>query len=306
MTQGVSPSNTSAGVKTNNMQLIDLTPNSSNGLITGIRIFWLNSIAGLEFAFGGNTTGIIKGNLNANPWEDKLDLLQGDYIVEVFGRYTNVITCFGFRTAKGFNRVWGNPLEGESFKFMQGGHYIQALKIGVTDYISYLEPVYEDEAFAHAKKVDLSQNGKFTNLLGKSFSDTETFDDWEWLENKFNYAVAEIKVWHDGKFVHGVQFHYHLDGTKKTPGKHCTEKSGLKCESLVLNENEHITKVLLRAGDMIDHIVFYTDQGRKVGGGGNGGVPLVAVLQPMNQFVAVGGGIGGHLHNLRLFYDEIY
>ena len=306
MSQGTAPSNTYAGVRDYNSKLFDLVPHSEHGPINAIRVFWSNSICGLEFAFQGHPTGVLKGYTNVNPFEDKVELSQGDYIVEIFGRVTHEISCFGFRTAKGFNRVWGNPIDGQSFKFSQPGNYIKALLIGAHENITFLEPIYDDVNFLFAKKLEFNPNGKFSNQLGKQHGDTEGFDDWDWLESKFNYTLAEVKIWHDGHLVHGVQFHYHLDGTKKSPGKHLTDAGGLKCESLVLNENEHINKVFIRAGDMIDNIIFFTDQGRRIGGGGNGGSPYVCVVPQGHHFVAVGGGIGGSsLHNLRLFFDEI-
>jgi hypothetical protein len=306
MSQGFEPSNTHAGVKDNNTKIFDLTSFGENGPITGIRVFWANHIVGLEFAFGGQSTGVLKGYTNISPFEDRVELSQGDYITEIFGRYSHEITCFGFRTAKGFNRVWGNPTVGESFKFSQQNHYIKALKIGAHENISYLEPIYDDINFLYAKKLEFSNNGKFSNQLGKLHGDTEGFEDFDWIKDKFNYSVAEVKVWHDGRLVHGVQFSYNIDGTKKTPGKHVSEAGGLKCEHLILNEDEHIVKILVRAGDLIDSIVLFTDQGRKVGGGGPGGIAYLAVLPQYHQFIAVDGGIGNCLHNVRLHYDEIY
>ncbi len=306
MSSGYAPSNSYAGVKNNNTKIFNLSSFGDSGLITGIRVYWVNHIVGLEFAFNGQSTGVIKGFASGSPFEDKIDLFQGDYIVEVFGRASHEITCFGFRTAKGFNRVWGNPIEGESFRFGQNGCYVKSLIIGATENITYLEPIYGDACFLNAKPLNFSNNGKFTQQLGKLFKDTEGFDDWDWLSSKFNYNIAEIKIWHNDHLVHGIQFQYHMDGTKKTPGKHISESNGLKCEQLVFNEGEHITKVLIKAGDMIDQVVFFTDQGRRVGGGGSGGHAYYAVAPQYHHFVAVGGGIGNGMHHLTLYYDEIF
>ncbi len=306
MTQGHAPMQTYAGVKGNNTQLFDLTNYGEQGPITGVRVFWTDHIVGLEFAFGGQSTGILKGNTNVTPFEDKVDLFQGDYITEIFGRASNDICCFGFKTAKGFNRVWGNPNEGEAFRFASQGNYVKALKLGATSNICYIEPVFDDVNMLFAKRIPFSNNGKFTTQLGKLFQDTEGFDDWDWVSSKFNYSIAEVKVWHDGNLVHGVQFQYNMDGAKKTPGKHVSERSGLRCEQLAFNEDERITKIFVRAGDMIDNLVFFTNQGRRVGGGGNGGSAYVSVAPEGHHLVAVGGGIGGSMHHITLFFDEAY
>jgi len=160
--------------------------------------------------------------------------------------------------------------------------------------------------FLNCQRLAFSQNGKFTTEIGKKKNNSEGFDDWDWLSSKFNYQVAEVKIWHDGKNVYGVQFHYGLDGTKKTPGKHAAEANGIRAESLVLNEGEHITKILVRVSDHIEHITLVTDQGRQVSAGGNGGSPFLAVAPEFHHFVAVGGSTGAFLDTLQLFYDEIY
>lgn len=305
MSGGLSVSNNYAGKQVQGMNFADLTKFGDRGLITGLKVIWNNYIVGVELLFNGQSAGVVKGNIN-QYWEETFNLQQGDYIVQIYGRSGNVVNCFGIKTAKGFTKTWGNPLEGESFTFGLNGYYVKALKLGVTDYVNYMEPVYENEMFVTAQRLAFSNNGKFTNMLGKSRSNSEGFDDWDWVSGKFNYQVAEVKIWHNGQFVFGIQFSYHLDGTKKTPGKHCADVNGLKAETLVLNENEHINKILVRAGDWVDHITLITDQGRTLSAGGNGGAAYLAVAPENHHFVAVGGSTGNFLDTLQIFYDEIY
>jgi hypothetical protein len=296
-----------AGDKKSNTKYADLTQHGDKGIITGVKVYWHDSIVGLELAFAGQTSGPIKGTFSNTVFEDKCDLLSGDFIVRIFGRETNkAITCFGFSTFKGFSRVWGDPLTGDAFNFQLQGHYIKSVILGVTDYLSYIEPIYEDIMFVTAKRLDLSHSGKVTTELGKRHNDTEEFDDLDWIKDKFNWTINEVKIWHDGQHVHGVQFYFNLDGAKKTPGKHCSECEGLKCEILTFGEDEHIVKALIRAGDVIDHIIFFTDKGRRVGGGGQGGQAYLAVLPEDNHFIATSGGTGAkYLHKLSLAFDEI-
>jgi hypothetical protein len=305
MSSAFSPIQNFAGKQVQGMKFVDLTKAGDNGLITGVKVLWNNYIVGVELLFNGQSAGLIKGNVN-QFWEENFSLQQGDFIVEVYGRSGNVINCFGFRTAKGMTKTWGNPCEGDSFSFKMDRNYIKSLKFGVTDYVNYLEPVYEDIMFAGAIRLPFSQNGKFTEQLGKMRNNSEGFEDWDWISNKFNYTVAEIKIWHNGTYVYGVQFLYGLDGTKKTPGKHCAEANGLKCESLILNEGEHITKILCRSGHWVDFLGFFTDQGRVLAAGGNGGGCHLTVVPDGHQFVAVGGSTGTYLDTIQFFYDEIY
>jgi len=299
-------SNNFAGNKSGSQHNVDLTSFGNKGLITGVKVVWSNYIIGLELIFNGQSSGLVKGSHNQNIWEENFNLSQGDYIVQVYGRHGSVINCIGFKTAKGLTKTWGNPIEGEAFTFGLNQYYLKALKLGVGEYLTYAEPVFEHEMFLNAKKLEFSPNGKFTPALGKNNSNSEGFDDFDWLSSKFNYSVAEVKIWHNGQHVYGVQFSYGLDGTKKTPGKHCAEANGLRAESLVLNENEHITKILVRAGNWIDSITLVTDQGRQLSAGGSGGVAYLTVAPEFHHFVAVGGSTGDHLDTLQLFYDEIY
>lgn len=305
MSGGLSVSNNFAGKQVNGMQLADLTSFGDKGVITGIRVLWNNYIVGVELLFNGQSAGVVKGNIN-QFWEESFSMQQGDYIVQVYGRSGNVINCIGIKTAKGFTKTWGNPLEGEAFTFGLNGNYIKALKLGVADYLCYAEPVFEDVMYVGAQRLQFSNNGKFTATLGKNKSSSEGFDDYDWISSKFNYNIAEVKIWHNGQYVHGIQFFYGLDGAKKTPGKHCAEVNGLRCESLALNEDEHITRIFVRAGEWVDSIAIVTDQGRVLKAGGNGGNSYVAVAPEGHHFVAVAGSTSTHLDSIQLFYDEIY
>jgi hypothetical protein len=286
------------------MKLADLTHYGNSGIITGLKVIWSNYIVGVELLFNGQSAGVVKGTHNQQIWEENVSLQQGDYIVQFFGRAGNVINCLGIKTAKGYTKVWGNPLEGDSFTFSLQGYFVKALKLGVGEYLQYLEPVFENEMYVNAKKLDFSNNGKFTNTLGKMRNGGESFEDYDWISSKFNYQVAEVKLWHDGTYVHGIQFYYNLDGTKKTPGKHCTE-SNVKCETLTLGDDEHVVKILVRAGDWIDHITLITDKGRSISAGGSGGQAYVAVAPQYNHFIAVNGSISKCLDTVTFFFDEM-
>lgn len=306
MATSFSPTNTQAGTIHHSTKIVDLTPYGQAGIITGVKVVWSNFIVGLEFVFNGKSAGMVKGTKADGIWEEIFNLAQGDYIVQAFGRAGNHIECLGLRTAKGLTKVWGNPLSGTPFTFGLSGHYIKHMKLGVSEYLDFIEPSFENEMFINCQPVQFSQHGKFTTQLGKRFSDTEEFNDFEWLMNKFNYNVAEVKLWHDGNIVHGIQFSYLLDGTKKTPGQHSSYANNIRCESLVLGEDEHITKILIRAGEIIDHVTLVTDKGRTLSAGGMGGYAYLAVAPQGMQFTSVQGGIGKCLQFVQFHFDEIF
>jgi len=305
MSGGVQASNANAGRRSNQGKFVDLASHGSAGIITGVKVIWADSIIGFEFLFNGTSAGLARGSHHGG-FEENWSLTKGDYIVEVYGRHSHVINCIGFKTASGYTKTWGNPTFGDAFVFGQQGHYIESIRYEVGEFVSYVEPVYGDLAFLQAQPIKFSTNGKFTEQVGKAKHGEEGFDDWDWLSSKFNYALAEVKVWHDGQFVHGIQFFYHLDGTKKSPGKHCSEKNGLQCATLVLNEGEHITKMLVQAGDWLDAVTFVTDRGQRLHAGGQGGAHYKVIAPENHHIVGVGGATKDHLENLRIFYDEIY
>jgi len=303
MTQSSDPSDSFAGQQSNNMKMADMTSYGNNGIITGLKVIWSNYIVGVELLFNGQSSGVVKGTHNQQNWEESVNLQQGDYITQVFGRAGNVINCIGIKTNKGYTKVWGNPLEGNKFTFGWQGYYVKALKMGVGEFLQFLEPVLENEMYVTAQKLNFSTNGKFTNTLGKLRNGGESFEDQDWLKGKLNFTVNEVKIWHDGQAVHGIQYYYNLDGTKKTAGKHCSE-GNVKCETLTLAEGEHVVKILIRAGDWIDSITLITDQGRSISGGGNGGNAYLAVAPQYTHFTAVNGSISKCLDTVTFFYDD--
>jgi len=201
-------------------------------------------------------------------------------------------------------KTWGCPITGDAFRFNMNGSYIQSLKFGIDSHISYIEPVWESESLINCRIVKFDLNGKFSETCGKTHKDTVGFNDQFFVAGKWNYSIAQINVWHDGKFVYGVQFFYGMDGDVVSPGAHCGN-GNVKCEQIKFNQGEHLVKMLVRSGDIVDHLSLYTDQGRVVSCGGNGGDPSLIVTPPGTQIVALGGGTGGHLHNLVAFFENI-
>lgn len=294
-----------AGNQGNSQRTIDLGGHSQNGQITGIRVIWSDYIVGLEVSFGGKSSEHVVGSHKQGLWDENFNVVQGDYITELFGRASNRgIACIGFRTAKGLNKVWGNVFDGEPFVLALQGSHLRSLRLGVSDVLTFIEPVFEDSSFFNARKLEFSGNGKWTHELGKSKG--ESFDDYDWIRDKFNYEIAEVKIWHDHQHVYGIQFFYNMDGTKKTPGNHLVFANNLQADSLQLASGEHITKILVQAGDWIDGITLITDRGQTLKTGGRGGNTYLAVAPNNNHFIAVSGSTGQYLHSLVLYYDEIY
>jgi len=306
MSTGFEPSLTFAGVKQNFSSYGDFRAHGNTSLITGLRVCWNDAIVGIELFFDYQSAGLVKGTLPSGTWEENFTLTSGDFIVQIFGRHSNFINCFGIKTSKGFTKVWGNPLQGNPFTFGLNGQYIKALNFGVNEYVTYIEPVFGDIDLVYAKKVGFCSNGKTTEPLGKKGVSAEAFDDESWISQMFNYTLSEVKVFHDGKVCYGIQTFYNIDGTKKSPGTHMIFANGIKADSFLLQEDEHITTALIRAGDIVDGITLYTDKGRRFVAGGQGGNPYVVHAPNGSQIVAFRGTLGDQLSRLQVYCDEIY
>ena len=159
----------SVGYRHNHAKYADLTQYGDRGVITGLRVYWHDAIVGLEFAFAGQSSGAVKGSYNQQTvFEDKVDLLSGDFVTRIFGRAANdTITCFGIRTFKGYSRVWGDPTRGDAFVLERPGQYVKSLTVGVTDHVCYLEPHFEDILFLCDVGLQFSNYGKFSIVLVK-------------------------------------------------------------------------------------------------------------------------------------------
>lgn len=73
--------------------------------------------------------------------------------------------------------------------------------------------------------------------------------------------------------------------------------------ALQMSLDEYIAKIDIRSGAGIDRLTFYTNKGRMIGGGGNGGSP--SALDHI-RLLAIGGRSGGNLDKLQLTYIENY
>ena len=78
----------------------------------------------------------------------------------------------------------------------------------------------------------------------------------------------------------------------------------MRCDSFKFQENEFINEVTVSSGDLVDRIEFKTNIGREFRAGGSGGGPRMASIGKNGRVIAFGGGLGGHLHHLKIFYIE--
>jgi Jacalin-like lectin domain len=308
---GTKPMLSYAGVMNNNSNGYDFSECCQHGeIITGLKVHWKqNTITGIELAYNGKPTGkAVNGSESNGSQEDVYSLDQGDAVVELFGRYSKVINCFGVRTLRGKTRVWGSPTDGEAFNFSADNSYIKSMKVRASNFVEYLEPVYGNIFFLGAKPWQVSNQAKISEHFCGPTKGDEEFTDFEWVQDKFNYNVAKVTVWFDPSFITGIQFHYGVDGTVKSPGQHLADNGQANKKAVLeLAEGEFISSVFVKYAGFLTFIQVSTTKGNSltVGNAPNGDGYLFNVPNG-HQIVATSGEFGTAIRRLRLHFDEIY
>ncbi|MDC7225007.1 MAG: hypothetical protein PQJ60_14760, partial [Spirochaetales bacterium] len=73
--------------------------------------------------------------------------------------------------------------------------------------------------------------------------------------------------------------------------------------SISLGNDEYINRIDLRSGSEIDKVIFTTNEGHSIGGGGDGGGP--STLENI-RVIAIGGRSGSRVDKLNIMYIENY
>ena len=119
--------------------------------------------------------------------------------------------------------------------------------------------------------------------------------------------MKSIDVYTDGKFIYGYEVTYR--GHSQVPrsyqvGHHIGGHIDIevKCHTFNFEEGEYISGLTVASGDIVDRLEFTTNQGRSFKAGGPGGSSIPAKIAEGARVVALGGGIGGHMHHFKIFY----
>ena len=134
------------------------------------------------------------------------------------------------------------------------------------------------------------------------------FDDLEYAKSAFQDhelpKIVKVEVYTDMKMSYGYRLFY--SGGRTAP-KHwgCHASSAVKTYSYELKPGEYIAKVIGRTGGICDNLTFITNFGHKIIGGGNGGGLNDPKIPDGCAVIAVGGGVGGHIHNFWVSYVNL-
>ena len=126
---------------------------------------------------------------------------------------------------------------------------------------------------------------------------------------KLRTRITKLSVFYDDDDIHGFQTTWDVAGKKVKGGKHCgnlhhDKKS--KKHLILLSVGEYITEVYGKVADRIKQICFKTSEGRLYEFGDANTIDEFDFQIPPGHAVgAFTGGIGGHLHNLTVWYGKI-
>ena len=160
-------------------------------------------------------------------------------------------------------------------------------------------------------------------VIGKTHGDTFTaYNDLDMLKRQFPDAnlpqVKAIEVYTDGSLCFGYEFFYvgnvqvgHHIGVMVHPE--------VRCERFELNQGEYLVRVGGQFGDICDGLSFVTSQDRTFKVGGSGGSALTCDTKVMDcngaacemkaavkpYILAIGVGMGGHVHHMKCSFIDL-
>jgi len=265
--------------------------------ITAIRIWWSEYLVGFEAFYDGVSAGARVGTEYSHGAAYS-DLILGasEHITEVSGRAGSLIDSLTFKTSAGRTQKFGTSTGGSAFSLSSPGEVVKGFTVGFGGHLHFIGAHF-------GAQVDPPQK---SSVAGRHHGDTVSFDDYTTvLDGKKGLRLTEIRVIHDGKMVFGVEGVYEGSGLSISPGAHCGAElnSSAINQSIPLPAGTYISGISGRNGDVIDNLTITLSTGLSYSFGGTGGSAFANIVPAGKRVVALGGGLGGHLHNIHCYYQ---
>lgn len=136
------------------------------------------------------------------------------------------------------------------------------------------------------------------NSKGGFHPDTKPFDDSKMLPGVSQKIVA-IKLWADNALVGGIEVTYLVNGApSKAPAHVGSQSWGMPTQELYLDADESIIEISGWHGAIMNKVVFKTNKGKLLQGGGHGPQMFTLPIAPGQQAIVIQGGSNGHIHNI--------
>jgi len=265
--------------------------------ITAVRVWWSQYMVGFECFYDNTSAGARMGTeyKHGVVYSDFI-LGSDEYITEVSGRSGDLVDAITFHTNLGRKQQFGSSTGGSPFSLKKHGKVVKGFTVGFGGHLHFIGCHFGTVAAPI----------KASNKGGKTHQDTQHFDDYKtYLEGKSNPKMTEIRVLHDNKNVFGVEGIYEANGSQVSPGTHVGKEmnSSTINQSIALSDSKYITGISGRNGDIIDQLSIHLSDGTNYNFGGSGGSSFINIVPAGKKVVALGGGLGGHLHNIFCYYQ---
>ena len=265
--------------------------------LTAIRVWWSQYMVGFEAFYDNTSAGARMGSefQHGTVYSDFI-LGADEFITEVSGRAGDLIDQITFKTNLGRTQQFGSSTGGNPFTLREHGKVVKGFTVGFGGHLHFIGAHFGN-ATAPPKQ---------SGLAGKTHGDTQTFDDYKsHMNGKTNIKMTEIRVLHDNNMVFGVHGIYEVDGHQVDPGVHVGNEmnSNTLNQSVSLTGGKYITGISGKNGNIVDSLKIHLSDGTEYNFGGTGGTPFNNIVPAGKRVVALGGGLGGHLHNIFCYYQ---
>lgn len=264
--------------------------------ITAVRVWWSEYCVGMEVYYDGVSAGARMGSeyVHGTVYSDFV-LADGEYISEVSGRNGDLVDQFTIHTTLGRSQQFGTSTGGSKFRLKEHGKVVQGFTVGFGGHLHFIGAHFGTTYSPPVK----------STKAGKTHGDTAHFDDYEsHLKDRGHVQLTEIRVLHDGKLVFGVEGIYSAGGLQHSPGVHVgNEMTPTTINQSISLVGKTITGISGRHGDVMDNLTISLSDGTSYSFGGTGGHAFANIVPTGKSVVALGGGLGGHMHNIFCYYQ---
>lgn len=260
--------------------------------LTTIRIFWSEYCVGFEAFYDGVSAGARLGSeFVQGTVYSEMHFAPDEHITKITGRAGDLIDQISFHTNKGNSQTFGSSSGGHAFTLNEHGKVVKSFTVGFGGHLHFIGAHWGYQIDPPVKSA----------VAGKTHGDTQHFDDFSvGLDGKHCLRLAEIRVLHDNNMIFGVEGIYEANGVQWSPGVHVGSEmsSSTINQSIALPAGTYITEISGRHGDVMDHLTIKLNNGTKYDFGGSGGNKFGNIVSSGKKVIALGGGLGGHMHNI--------
>lgn len=270
-------------------------------------------IIGIEFFYDDITTGVFKGESDDAYCIDtcssvNIQLGRDEKILFAFGTYTadtDYITSLQFYLSSGNIKGFESKLTKDTskvvkkFKFWKKDKDLIGLNLAFGKYLSYITPIFREEVL-----VKVNDNLVISIQMGKKLNDMNSF------LIDLAREISLIRLYHDKSLVKSIEIIYTDEEKLKLGSLFYGDADDIVCSELQLVKDETITKVIIRAGDLIDNISLFTNKNKFITAGGSGGRPFMFNLEEMGsafnlnlKLAQLEVGLANSLHYLQLYFS---